>query len=160
MQVAKDKVVSIHYTLTSGEGNVIDSSDKREPFAYLHGSGMIIPGLETALEGASAGDNMQVDIKSDDAYGPVDESLRFSMEREQFGDQSANLQPGMQFQARTPEGVHQFTIIDVQDQQVAVDGNHPLAGMDLHFDVNVIEVREATQQELEHGHVHLDGHDH
>jgi FKBP-type peptidyl-prolyl cis-trans isomerase SlyD len=160
MNIAKHKVVSIDYTLTGEQGNVIDTSQGREPLAYLHGAGNIIPGLEGALEGKNQGDNVKVTIDPDQAYGQKDQRLVQQVPRTAFqGVQQ--IQPGMQFQANTQQGPRVITVVDVQGDQVTIDANHPLAGQTLNFDVNVVAIRDATQEELAHGHVHgADGHQH
>lgn len=160
MQVAKDKVVAIDYTLTDDEGAVLDTSQGREPLAYLHGSGNIIPGLEKALEGKQAGDKLNVRIDAADAYGERDDALTQEVPLEMFQGVE-QIEEGMRFQAQTSAGVQVVTVTKVEAQTVTVDGNHPLAGKPLTFDVNVVEVRDATGEELEHGHVHgPGGHEH
>jgi FKBP-type peptidyl-prolyl cis-trans isomerase SlyD len=156
MQVAKDKVVQIDYTLTGTNGQVIDTSQGREPLAYLHGAGNIIPGLESELEGKNPGDQVNVQVPPEQAYGPRDERMVQVVPRTSFqGVQQ--IQPGMQFQANTPGGPRVITVVGVQGDQVTIDANHPLAGQTLNFDVKVVEVRDATQEELTHGHVHGPG---
>ena len=156
MNIAKDKVVSIDYTLTDDGGKVLDSSSGREPLAYLHGAGNIIPGLESALEGKGRGDQLNVSIKPPDAYGDRDDRMIQAVPRTAFGG-AQNIEPGMQFQANTPAGPRVITVVGVEDDQVTVDANHPLAGQTLNFDVKVVDVRDATAAELEHGHVHGPG---
>jgi len=156
MQVAKNTVVTIDYTLTNNDGEVLDSSKGQEPLAYIHGIGYMIPGLENALEGKSEGDSLKVSIEPRDAYGERDESLVKTVDRALFGGID-KLEPGMQFQAQTPEGVEIVTVTAVNGDEVTVDGNHPLADVTLNFDVRVLGVREATAEELEHGHVHGPG---
>ena len=156
MQVAKDKVVSIDYTLTDDEGTVLDSSQGREPLAYLHGSGNIIPGLEKALEGKQAGDKLNVRVDAADAYGERDDALTQDVPLSMFQGVD-QIEEGMRFQAQTSAGVQVVTVTRVSGDSVTVDGNHPLAGKPLTFDVNVVEVRDASGEELEHGHVHGEG---
>jgi len=159
MQIAKDKVVTMEYTLTDTEGTTIDTSRGREPLAYLHGAGGIIPGLEAALEGRSSGEQVQVTIAPEDAYGDRDEQLLQVVPRDKFD--VADVEVGMQFHAESDQGRHVVTVIAVSDEEVTVDANHPLAGVTLNFDVEVVDVREATEEELTHGHVHgPGGHDH
>ena len=154
MQIAPDKVVSIHYTLTNETGETLDSSRERgEPLAYLHGHGNIIPGLETALDGKASGEQVQVTVDPEEGYGERHDALIQDVPREAFQGVD-ELEPGMQFQAQTEAGARLFVITDIQGDQVTVDGNHPLAGERLHFDVEVTEVREATDEEKNHGHVH------
>lgn len=160
MQVATKTVVAIDYTLKDDDGEVLDTSQGREPLSYLHGSGGIIPGLERELEGKSVGHEMQVSIAAADAYGERNESLRQEVPRAQFAEID-DLEVGMQFRVDTNNGPMMITIVEVSDELVTIDGNHPLAGMALHFDVAIRGVREATAEELEHGHAHgPGGHDH
>lgn len=160
MQVAKHKVVSIDYTLTDNQGMELDSSRGKAPFAYIHGIGNIIPGLESALEGKEAGDAVQAVIPPDKGYGDRDENLVQQLSRGQF-DTEGNIEVGMQFHAMSENGPRVVTVISVQDDKVTIDGNHPLAGVTLHFDVTIKDVREATGDELSHGHVHgADDHHH
>jgi FKBP-type peptidyl-prolyl cis-trans isomerase SlyD len=156
MKIAHEKVVSIHYTLTNSEGNVLDSSSGSQPLAYLHGFGNIIPGLENALEGKGTGDKLSVTVEPDQGYGPRDERLVQAVPRSAFKGVE-DIAPGMQFQAQGPQGARLVVVTQVGDDEVTVDANHPLAGQTLHFDVEVSEVRDATAEELEHGHVHGPG---
>lgn len=154
MQVADKCVVSIHYTLTDDEGTELDSSSGQEAFAYLHGSQSIIPGLERALTGRGAGDELQVTIEPGEAYGEINPELIQRVPRDAFAGVT-DLQPGMQFQAGQPDGQPlNITVKEVGDEEVTIDANHPLAGRVLHFDVRVEAVREASDEEIEHGHVH------
>ena len=157
MRIAKNAVVTIEYHLTDPQGQVIDSSRGKEPLSYLHGTGGIIPGLEAALEGKSAGDEVTVDIAPEQAYGAKDPNMVQAVPRKAF--QGVNeIKPGMQFQAQGPGGQARIvTVVSVTPDEVTVDANHPLAGMPLHFEVKVISVREATAEELSHGHVHGPG---
>jgi len=160
VQATQDKVVTIHYTLTDQEGEVLDSSVGEQPLSYLHGRGNIIIGLEKALEGKKAGEKLQVTVPPDEAYGTVNEALVMQIPRTAFKDVD-NLEPGMRFQVQGNEGVQVVTVTDIGESDVTVDGNHPLAGEELTFDVEITEVREATQEELSHGHVHgPGGHEH
>ena len=157
MQIAQDKVVLIHYTLTDDGGKVLDSSSGGDPLAYLHGQGNIIPGLEKALEGRQAGDKLDVKVAPAEGYGERDDQLVQQVPRRAFGGVQ-NVQPGMQFHAQSAQGqMRVVTVTHVQGDMVTVDGNHPLAGEVLVFDVEVAEVRDATGEELEHGHVHGPG---
>ncbi len=156
MLIEQDKVVLIHYTLTDEAGKVLDSSSGGNPLAYLHGQGNIISGLESALNGKQAGDKLSVRVEPADGYGVRDDALVQQVPRRQFG--GADLQPGMQFHAQTSKGhARVVTVTRISGDMVTVDGNHPLAGEVLNFDVEVAEVRDATQEELEHGHVHGPG---
>ena len=159
MKVEKNKVISIHYTLKDDNGNVIDTSEGREPLAYLHGNHNIISGLEEQLEGKEVGDKLSVDVKPEKGYGVVDESLKMVLKKEQF-ENPDGLQVGMQFQAQIGDKIAIYTITNIKDNDVYVDGNHPLAGMNLHFDVEIMDIRDATAEELEHGHAHIEGHAH
>src|SRR5688500_1699002 len=156
MAIEKDKIVSIDYTLTGENGQVLDSSQGREPLAYLHGSGNIIPGLESALEGKSEGDQLNVQIPPDQAYGPRDERMVQPVPRTACQG-VADIQPGMQIQASTNAGPRLITVVHVAGDQVTIDANHPLAGATLNFDVKIVNVRDATEQEKSHGHVHGPG---
>ena len=153
MQIDKHTVVTIDYTLTNDQGEVIDTSENSQPLAYLHGTGNIIPGLEEALEGKSSGDEVQVSIPPEKAYGEHDDQLKQVVPRDRF-EGVEQLEPGMQFQAQTEGGVRIVTISAIDGDDVTVDANHPLAGETLHFEVAVREVREASSEEIEHGHVH------
>lgn len=156
MQIEKHTVVAIDYTLKDDEGTVIDSSDGREPLAYLHGVGSIIPGLEKELEGKSVGDALEVSIPPAEGYGERKEELLQEVDRAQFGDVE-DLAPGMQFQVNAETGPLVVTVTDVNEKVVTIDGNHPLAGVNLNFAVTVKEIREATDEEKEHGHAHGEG---
>jgi FKBP-type peptidyl-prolyl cis-trans isomerase SlyD len=152
------RVISFHYTLTDSSGEVIDTSrDQNVPFSFLEGSGQIIPGLEKALALLSVGDTRKVEVAAADAYGTVDEQLMVKVPREKLPN-SAELQEGDQFQATGPNGeVLLFRVIGIEGAEVALDGNHPLAGEDLTFDVEMMAVRDATAEEMAHGHAHGEG---
>jgi FKBP-type peptidyl-prolyl cis-trans isomerase SlyD len=150
MQVASDTVVSITYTLTDDDGQIIDSNVGRPVLSYLHGHDNIIPGLEKGLEGASAGDRVKVEVDPADAYGDVDPERIFELSREEFPEE-VPLEEGMQFAAETAGGEMAITVTEVRDDSVTVDANHPLAGMTLHFDVEVTDVREGSEEELQLG---------
>lgn len=156
MQVSAQKVVSIHYTLTNDGGEVVDSSQGHEPLAYIHGEGNIIPGLEKALSGMSAGDTVKVSIPPEEGYGLRDEGLIHAVPRQAFHGVDEIL-PGMQFHTDSRDGGQLVTVVEVQGDTVILDGNHPMSGQTLHFDVEVTDVREATAEELAHGHVHGPG---
>jgi len=160
MQIEEKKVVGLHYTLTDDDGKVLDSSQEGTPLTFIFGIGMLIPGLEKAIEGKVKGDALKVSIKPEDAYGQRDDGLTQKVPKEQF-DEGEEIQIGMQFQVETQQGALVVTVTEVTDSEVTIDGNHPLAGVNLNFDVKVEDVREATKEELEHGHVHgPGGHDH
>lgn len=150
MQATRGTVVSFNYTLTDDNGTVLDTSEGSAPLAYLHGHDNIIPGLEKALEGVEPGFKSEVVIEPADAYGEADKENIFEMEKDAFPSDMP-LAPGMQFIGETPSGETPLTIIEVQDKLVIVDANHPLAGVRLHFDIEVTEVREATDAELDIG---------
>lgn len=156
MQIARNKVVSVHYTLRDEQGTVIDSSSGRGPLTYLHGKGAIIPGLEHALSGRAAGDKLDVTVAPEQGYGVRDERLVQIVARTKFGD-VAGLAPGMQVRANGPQGPRIVTVVSVDRDFVTVDGNHPLAGRTLNFSLEVAEVRKATHEEISHGHVHGPG---
>ena len=157
MQIAPQKAVSIEYTLTNEAGEVIDSSVGGAPLVYLHGANAIIVGLERALEGKSAGDQLQVSIPPADAYGEYSPELVAVLNRSMF-EGVDQLELGMQFHASAPDGgVQIVTIREIEGDEVTVDGNHPLAGMRLNFDVKVVNVRDASPEELAHGHIHGEG---
>ena len=156
MQAANQTVVSIDYTLKDDEGDVLDSSEAGAPLVYLHGADNIIPGLEAALTGKSAGEALTVVVSAEDGYGEYDESLVAEVERDRFPG-ADEIELGDQFQANTPEGPRMVTVIGIDDEAITIDANHPLAGETLHFDVTIVEVRAATKEEIEHGHVHGEG---
>ncbi|QJQ95743.1 MULTISPECIES: peptidylprolyl isomerase [Halomonadaceae] len=156
MQIAQNSVVAFHYTLTNDAGEVLDSSEGREPLTYLHGAGNIIPGLEKELEGRQSGDKLQVTVAPEEGYGQTQEALVQEVPMESFQGVE-NVEPGMQFQAQTQGGPLMVTVTKVEGDSVTVDGNHPLAGQTLNFDVEIATVREASKEELEHGHVHGEG---
>jgi len=156
MQAEKNKVVTIDYTLTDTDGNLIDES-KDGQFAYLHGADNIIPGLEKGLEGKQAGDSVQVTIDPGEAYGEVDPTKIQKAPRDMFPP-DVEIRPGMQFHAQTPDGQDvMVTVKAVEEDFVVIDGNHPLAGVTLNFEVTVRDVRDATAEEIEHRHVHGPG---
>lgn len=157
MQIGKNKVVAIDYTLTNPEGQVLDTSNGAQPLTYLHGVGGIIPGLEAALDGKTKGEQLTVTIAPEQAYGARNEQMVQEVPRKMFQG-VADIQPGMQFRAQGPQGQQQVvTVVGVNPETIKIDANHPLAGVTLKFDVNVMDVREATQEELAHGHVHGPG---
>jgi FKBP-type peptidyl-prolyl cis-trans isomerase SlyD len=157
MQIAKNSVVSIFYTLTNPQGQVIDTNQGKDALPYLHGSGGLIAGLEKALEGKSKGDNVKAVIKPEDAYGVRDEKLIQKVPAASFKG-LPDVKVGKQFQGRTPDGhTTVVTITAINGDEVTIDANHTLAGVTLHFDVTVADVRAATKDELAHGHVHGPG---
>ena len=160
MHITDQKVVLIDYTLRDEKGAILDSSDGRQPLAYIHGTGNIIPGLEAHLNGKAVGDTLNVIIPPADGYGEYDKTQIMQVPRSRF-EGVDELTIGMQFTASTPEGHQVVTITKIENDTVTIDGNHPLAGMTLNFDVKVVEVRDATADEISHGHVHgAGGHHH
>ena len=158
MQIADNAVASLRYKLTDSQGEILDEATQAEPFVYLHGANNIIPGLENALLGKQTNDQLEVTIPPTDAYGEHDERLTQEVSKEMFSDvDEAQLIPGAQFHAQTNAGQEIITIASVQEETVTIDGNHPLAGETLHFDVTVLDVRAATAEELNHGHAHAQG---
>lgn len=160
MNISENCVASIHYTLTDGAGKVIDTSEGQEPLAYLHGAGNIIPGLEKALLGKVVGDKFNVSIPAAEAYGVRDDSMVQELPSNMFSGID-KIEVGMEFHAETEHGLQVVTVTKVEGDNVTIDGNHPLAGVDLTFDVEVAEIRAASAEELEHGHAHgAGGHHH
>ena len=156
MQIENNKVVTLNYTLKDNDGNILDQSDDGS-FVYLHGAMNIIPGLENALTGKSAGDDLSVSVSPEEGYGVRDDSRVQNVPKNMF-ESGSDIQVGMQFHAQGQNGeVLVVTVSDVLDDEVVVDANHPLAGKELNFDVTVVEIREASAEELEHGHVHGPG---
>jgi len=156
MSITRDQVVSIHYTLKNDAGEVLDRSAGGEPLTYLHGHGNLIPGLERELAGKSAGDKLQVTIAPADAYGEYDPQLVQRVPRRTLKG-LADIRVGTRLQAQTEQGARAVTVTQIVGDMVTLDGNHPLAGNTLHFEVEVAEVRAATEVELSHGHVHGPG---
>lgn len=151
MQIQENKKVSFDYTLKNDEGQVLDSSEEREPLSYIQGNGELIPGLENALEGKTKGEDFSVSIEPDQAYGEYDDNLIFDVPKDRFQNQD-NISEGMQVQAQLQDGSTQvLTIKEVGDENVTLDANHPLAGRTLHFDIHVKDVQDASQEELDHG---------
>ena len=160
MQIADQTVASFHYTLTNDAGEVLDTSRGREPLAYLHGAGNIVPGLEQAMEGRGVGDSFTVDVAAADGYGEHHPGLVQDVPLQAFQG-VPRVEAGMRFTAQTPQGEHSVVVTKVEDGMVTVDGNHPLAGKALHFAIEVVDVREASLEEVMHGHVHgAGGHNH
>lgn len=160
MQIADRCVAYFHYTLTNDAGDVLDSSSGREPLPYLHGKGNIVPGLEKALAGKTVGDKLNVVVAPEEGYGPRIDSLVQVVPKAAFQGVD-KLEPGMQFQAESNMGPVSVVVTAIEGDNVTVDGNHPLAGETLHFAVEITEVREASVEEVLHGHVHgVGGHHH
>jgi len=160
VEISADRVVVIHYTLKDDKGTVIDSSAGGEPLAYIQGHGNLVAGLEKALEGKQDGSSVTVSVPPAEGYGVRDEALLQRVPKRSLQG-SGEIKKGMQFQARTDDGMRLFTVTAVVGDMVTLDGNHPLADQTLNFAVEVVSVREATSEELEHGHVHgAGGHHH
>jgi FKBP-type peptidyl-prolyl cis-trans isomerase SlyD len=160
VEISADRVVTIHYTLKDDAGTILDSSAGGEPLAYLQGHGNLVAGLERALEGRQEGNSLAVVVSPADGYGTRDESLVQRVPKRSLQGSGA-VKKGLQFQARTEDGMRLFTVAAVIGDMVTLDGNHPLADQTLHFEVQIVGVREATAEELEHGHVHgAGGHHH
>lgn len=158
MKIEQNKVALIHYTV-SAQGTELDSSVGKEPLAFIAGQGFLVPGLEDALMGKEAGEKFEIEVPADKAYGQRNDELMQSVPKSMF--EGMEVAPGMQFRASTDTGEQTIMVLEVNDDEVVIDGNHPLAGMDLFFDVSVEEVRDATAEELAHGHVHgAGGHHH
>lgn len=156
MNIENNKVVSFHYTLTNEKGETVESSRDREPMAYLHGAGNIIPGLEKALVGKMTGDQFEVTVQPNEAYGERKENGVQRIPAKHF-KQAHSLQKGQRLVLQTKQGPVQVTVVKVGRFNIDVDTNHPLAGQALTFDVEVTEVRDATAEEISHGHVHGPG---
>ena len=156
MQISEQKVVLLNYEVIDDQGQLVDCSEEGDPLAYIHGADQLVPGLETALEGRSQGDKIKVDVPPDQGYGErTDEGVQ-TVSRAQFDDDS-EIEVGMQFEAQDDEGHQIVTVVSVDGESITLDTNHPLAGKTLHFAVEVLEVRNATAEELDHGHVHGPG---
>ena len=153
MQVADNTAVSIHYTLTNDEGEVLDSSIGDEALVFLQGSGNIISGLEKAMVGKVAGEKFNVRIAAEEAYGELMEDMIQVISRDMF-EGVGDIEVGMQFHADVSFGTGVVTVVSIDEENVTIDGNHPLAGVALTFDVEVIDVRAATEEEATHGHIH------
>lgn len=153
MTIQKNSVVTINYTLKDDTGGLIESSEGQEPLTYLHGLGNLIPGLESSLEGKAAGESVKVSVPPEEAYGIWEESKIVGIPRGQFSGVD-DIQAGMQFSVHSEMGEQVVTVTKVEADTVTVDANHPLAGKTLDFDVTIIDVREATADELDHGHAH------
>ncbi|MDP2559789.1 peptidylprolyl isomerase [Psychrobium sp. 1_MG-2023] len=161
MQIEKNIVVSIHYRLTDDNQQEIENSFGDIPMSYLHGHNTMIPGLESELEGKQAGDKLNVTVTPENGYGEYSDGLKQQVPADAFA--GLDPEPGMQFTADTDQGPMPVTVVDVNEEFVTVDGNHPFAGQTLHFEVEVVELRDATPTEIEHGHLHGHGdcdHDH
>jgi FKBP-type peptidyl-prolyl cis-trans isomerase SlyD len=160
LEISADKVVLIHYTLKDDAGTVLDSSAGGEPLTYIQGHGNLVSGLEKALEGKPAGSELAVSVSPEEGYGRHSAELIQRVPKRSLQG-AGEVRKGMQFQARTEDGMRLFTVTGVMGDMVTLDGNHALADKTLHFDVQIVGVRDATTEELEHGHVHgAGGHHH
>jgi FKBP-type peptidyl-prolyl cis-trans isomerase SlyD len=156
VSIKKDSVVTFNYTLKDDAGEVIDSSSAGEPLAYLHGHGSLVPGLERELEGKSTGEKLTVKVTPADGYGEFSKELIQKVPRRSLKG-IAKITVGMRLQAQTEQGPRAVTVKAVTGDMVTIDGNHPLAGKNLNFDIDLVDVRDATEEELAHGHVHGPG---
>jgi len=155
--VEDERVVVVHYRLSDDDGNQIDSSEESQPISYLHGRGQILPGLEQALEGKAAGYQAKIVVAPEDGFGLHQQEFVIEVPRAQF---DFEIERGSVIEAQLPDGrSRHLQVEDFSDESVTLDGNHPMAGKTLHFDITVASVREATSEELEHGHVHGGEHD-
>lgn len=152
MQITAQKVVTIEYTLKDDAGEVLDTSDGRKPLSYLHGAGNIVPGLEKALDGKAEGESIDVTVPPEEAYGQRDEELVMNLPVRKLPDK--NPKPGARYRVQTPDGPRILEVKSVSGDYATVDANHPLAGMTLHFAIKIVGVRDATDEERQHGHVH------
>ncbi|TKB55338.1 peptidylprolyl isomerase [Ferrimonas aestuarii] len=153
MKIAANTVVTMHYRLRNGEGELIEDSFDGQPMQYMHGTNNLIPGLEVELTDKVVGDKISASIAPEQAYGPYQDGLKQEVPLEAFGGID-NIVPGMRFMAETDQGPTPVTVTEVKDDTVVVDGNHPLAGVTLNFEVEVMDIREATEEEIAHGHLH------
>ena len=156
MQIADGTVVAMDYELKDDEGTLLDQSQPGQPLTYLHGHKNIIPGLEASLVGKAAGETVEVRVAPEDGYGVTNPSLEQVVPRDRFQGVES-LEVGMQFQANTEQGPVSVRVVKVDDDDVTVDGNHPLAGQTLHFSVQIDDVRDATEEELAQGHIQASG---
>jgi FKBP-type peptidyl-prolyl cis-trans isomerase SlyD len=157
--IQKGKVAAFSYILKDDHGNVMEQTPPGESMEYLHGNQNIIPGLENALTGMKVGEMKKVKVKAEEAYGLYDDELLFKVPLANF-PADKEIEPGMEFQTNSEDGVTVITVKEIDGENAIVDGNHPMAGLDLEFDVTIKGIRPATDQELQHGHVHHHGHDH
>jgi len=154
--VVAHKAVEIHYTLTNDAGEVVDSSRDTDPLPYIHGTESLVPGLEKELDGKAVGDKVVTSIPPKEGYGELNPELTQSVPRDLF-EFDGDIEIGMRFEAEAENGVELVTVVGLDDKTITIDGNHPLAGQTLNFDVEVMSIREATSEELEHGHIHSEG---
>ncbi|WP_299973916.1 peptidylprolyl isomerase [uncultured Pseudoteredinibacter sp.] len=162
MEIKNELVGIIHYTLKNDDGVTIDSSEGEAPLEYLHGFQNIVPGLEAELNGKKVGDSFKVSVEPEQGYGELDPNLVQELPKEMFQGVD-QVEVGMAFHAETQNGMQTVEVIEVDEDTVTIDGNHPLAGQTLNFEIEVVGIREATAEELQHGHVHSAegcGHEH
>ena len=160
LMIGKNSVVSMHYTLKNDDGEVMDTSEGKTPMVYLHGANNLIPGLENELQGKVAGTKFSTTIPPAEAYGEMKPEFVQVVNKSMF-EGIESIEPGMSFVAQGEGGMkQQVRVTAVENDDITVDANHPMAGLTLHFEIEVADVREATPQELEHGNVHADGADH
>ena len=156
MKIEKNKVVSMHYTLKDDKGTVMDTSNGKSPLPFIQGNGQLIPGLESQIEGKEKGEKMNVTVAPADAYGEFRDDMIFKVSKEGFRGEE-ELQIGMQVEVELEQGKSIAVVSKIEGNDVTLDLNHPLAGQTLHFDVEIMDVRDATEEELSHGHVHGEG---
>ncbi len=164
MNITTNKIASLAYTLKNDDGEMLDQADENDPFLYMHGKGGIIKGLENALNEKAVDDSFHIIVAPDEAYGERDEKLTESVPRNMFeGIPDEEMVAGAQFHAQTAQGTQVITVAEIDGDTIKIDANHPLAGETLHFDVSVLDIRDATEEEIAHGHPHMPGgcgHDH
>lgn len=157
MKVEKNKVVSMHYVLRDSQGEIVDQSETNEPMSFIQGIGNIIPGLERAIEGKAIGDKFKVTIHPEDGgYGPIQLDLIGEVPRSNF-DESETLELGVVFEVSNEQGQYLARVVELRDNSVVLDANHPMAGQILNFEIEVVGIRDANLTELSHGHVHPSG---
>ena len=157
MTIKRDSVVTMHYELRDAAGDLLDSSNEQEPLVYLHGANNIIVGLEEKLEGRNVGDEIKAEVSPEKGYGMPVEALIQEVPKAAFGAEIEQVEVGMRFQAETEQGPVPVVVTAVENDMVTVDGNHPLAGKELFFTCSIVEIRDASQEEIDHGHVHGPG---
>jgi FKBP-type peptidyl-prolyl cis-trans isomerase SlyD len=156
VKISKNCVVSVHYTLKDKDNLILDSSKGTDPLVYIHGAGNMIPGFEAALEGKTTGEKLAFTLAPEQAYGVWESALVQSVPKSEFPD-ADNIQVGIQFQTESDHGPLVVTVTEIKEHDIIIDGNHTLAGQTLCFEVEVLELRAATADELQHGHVHGEG---